>query len=200
MTLEDVLKAVSKEYGITVDQIKGNSRKNRLAEARQMICYILRDHPIPEIAKVINRHRTSPHYCIEKMKGLLSVYPSVNEKHENILRSINPNDYMTIKLTNNQLEGIYILTRYMLDNYAPENIGESLLHEIVFKINEKIRAKLGRKQFDNKTGSNLTLTSIEAKAFYVWFNQNDGHIPEGTWSYELIVGTNVINQIDKVYA
>jgi|GEM_PF-1928172 len=107
---------------------------------------------------------------------------------------------MTIKLNQNQLEGLFILTEYLLNEHKYDNMGESLLYEIVFKIKEKIRSKLSRKQFDNRAGNSLSLTSIEAKAFYVWYNQNAIIATEENWTYERIVGTEVINQIDKTYA
>lgn len=107
---------------------------------------------------------------------------------------------MTIKLTHNQLEGLQLLVQSILNITDPENMAESLLFELMHKINDRMIAKLKRKMFDNRTGSNLRLNSIESKAFYCWYNQIGALVKEDQYTYERNVATNVINQIDKVYA
>lgn len=106
---------------------------------------------------------------------------------------------MTIKLTHNQLEGLQLLVAVILDFTEPDNMAESLLFELMHKINDRMIAQLKRKQFNNRTGSSLRLNSIESKAFWCWYNQVGTIVPHN-YHYERIVATDVINQIDKVYA
>lgn len=107
---------------------------------------------------------------------------------------------MTIKLSAQQYESVHYLLTQALEAYRPSNIAEKLLHEIVDGINEKMRKRMKRRQFDNRAGNTLKLTSVEAKGFYTWYMQIAAYVGDN-YTYERIaIDSQFITPIDKEYA
>ena len=72
----DILHAVAKEYGVTVDDIMLNSRRSDIAEARQMSMCLFAEtsgYEPERIGRVFGRNRTTVIYAICKMRDLASV-------------------------------------------------------------------------------------------------------------------------------
>lgn len=108
---------------------------------------------------------------------------------------------MTIKLNKRQLEALHTLIGAALNMIRPQNIADSLVHELVDGINDRIRAKLKKSEYDSRTGYSLKLKSIDAKALHVWYLNIESRINEGNaYHYESLVAREVIHQIDKEYA
>lgn len=84
-----VLRIVANDYGITVDQIKGPSRAWPLPEARQMLCYLLKEHGATSVCKLINRDRTTFYRSVQKLSSLASVYPDVRKRFQRLSAKIN---------------------------------------------------------------------------------------------------------------
>ncbi len=211
MIARRILQAVATEYGLEVSEMLSPRRKRLYVEPRQMASLFLHEEAkltSEQAGIILHQHRTTAYYSVQAIADLIYTDKRVKSRFKAIQSRLEVLGYerfktqkeMNIKLTAPQLEGIHLLINMALNIYKPDNIGESLLHEIVDKVNDKIRLKLKRKQFDNKVGNNLTLTSVEAKAFYVWYNQICAQIHEEHYQYERIVATQIINQIDRVYA
>lgn len=80
-------------------------------------------------------------------------------------------------------------------------MAEKLLHELVDKVNDRIRAKIKKAQYDNRQGYNLKLNSVDAKALYCWYRHIELSVNEsGHYTYEMIVANDIIHLIDKEYA
>lgn len=81
MTVEEVLTAVSRYYGIAHEDIVGSSRKRKFAYPRQMVMYLSRtetEASLPEIGeKLGNRDHTTILYGYEKIADLLDSDPTV---------------------------------------------------------------------------------------------------------------------------
>lgn len=108
---------------------------------------------------------------------------------------------MTIKLKKNQLEALHTLLTAALILTPPKDMAGSLLHELVDGINDRIRSKLKKAQYDNRVGYGLKLKSIDAKALYVWYLHIEAGLKESNhYQYECIIARNIVNQIDKEYA
>ncbi|WP_143960258.1 hypothetical protein [Litoribacter populi] len=106
---------------------------------------------------------------------------------------------MNFKLNRTQLEGIHYLLTAALRMHQPTNMADSLLTELVDGVNDRIRAKIKKAEFNNKTGFSLKLNSKEAKALYCWFNQIEQSMGEH-YQYECIITRQIVNDIDKEYA
>lgn len=210
MSARRILQAVALEYGMDTSELFTRSRKRMFVEPRQMVSLFLHEANLSsaQAGEILRQHRTTAYFNYQTMTDLIATDKRIRERYKAIQsllevlggEQIKPKKEMTIKLTSPQLEGIHLLMNTVLNLYKPENVAESLLHEIVDKINDKIRQKLKRKQFDNKVGNNLKLTSVEAKAFYVWYQQTACIVRGNEYQYERIVAMQIINQIDRAYA
>jgi len=72
----NILQAVAKEYGVTVDDIMSNSRRSDIAEARQMSMCLFAEasgYEPERIGSIFGRNRTTVIYAICKMRDLASV-------------------------------------------------------------------------------------------------------------------------------
>lgn len=76
LTAETVTSAVASEYGVTTAQIIGNGRQSVVAEARQMVMFILGERlgfSDEHISMLTNRSRCAVLYSRKKMADLQSV-------------------------------------------------------------------------------------------------------------------------------
>lgn len=72
----DILHAVAKEYGVSVDDIMSNSRRSDIAEARQVSMSLLAktsEYGPEHIGSIFGRNRTTVIYAICKIRDLASV-------------------------------------------------------------------------------------------------------------------------------
>lgn len=98
-----------------------------------------------------------------------------------------------MKLTEQQAEALFGLMESKLKE-VPENMAESLLKDINFKIFQKLRSKL--EAFPKKS-YNLSLSAIESKAFYLyWYDE----IFTAHEVYERTLMGAKLAEIDKQYA
>lgn len=82
---------IADEMGVSMDQIKGASRKTHLVECRRMIALILNDKgfSVYVIAEVINRDRSTVVNQIEVVRSFLGIYRDVKKQYENLMKAIN---------------------------------------------------------------------------------------------------------------
>lgn len=98
-----------------------------------------------------------------------------------------------LKMNKSQLGGLHLLLRDGMERNPPENVADSLLHDLMDKLAERLRARIRKLDTDCKY---LTLTYVEAKAFYCWY-QNVKTDMEPQYSYEVIVCDGIYNDIDR---
>lgn len=101
---------------------------------------------------------------------------------------------MTIKLTYQQAVDLKLLYDAVILPEKPSDIAESLVKDIMKKVYNKLREKLEAKI---KDGYSLQLTDIEAKAYYLYF-QNRWLGDE--WLYAAHFITTHLAQLDQHYA
>ncbi|MEQ8547604.1 MAG: helix-turn-helix domain-containing protein [Cyclobacteriaceae bacterium] len=85
-----VIDIVAAEYGVSVKDIRGKSRQQKIVRARQMYVYIISGYkPKTEIAKELNiTQRTSITYFIKKVEEWLILYQDTKEHYQNIVKTI----------------------------------------------------------------------------------------------------------------
>lgn len=87
-----VLKEVSKSFGVTVKDLKGPRRTKELALARQVAMYILREefnYKLEEIARYLNRQdHTTVLHAIDKIKSKMMVQDGFNRQVSEIITHI----------------------------------------------------------------------------------------------------------------
>lgn len=89
MRINYVLRAVAEFYGISsVWRLLMPSRKNPFLEARQMVCYILKDEPKIEVAALLRIDRTTAYYHADRMEGFILLYPDMKDKYLTIINLI----------------------------------------------------------------------------------------------------------------
>lgn len=103
-----------------------------------------------------------------------------------------------LSLSKNQLEAIHMLVKDGRKRNTPFNVPDSLLDDLMDKLQERLRNKIKKLTTDRKK-LKLTLTSVEAKAFYCWY-QNIQTDMEPNYQYEVIVCDQVYREIDKICA
>ena len=100
---------------------------------------------------------------------------------------------MRLSLDRDKAEGLYQLLSHLLRNYYPENINERLVQDIVNRICEKLRKKVAGTFIKEYA---IVLTPEEAKAYWIFFNQN-------TIDQRFIQEKNIIEEqcamIDRAY-
>ncbi len=83
-----ILHAVSDYYSISIEQIKGSSRKNQVVIARQIAMYLIRtilDTPLIEIGKIFsNRDHTTVMHSIAKVDNMLKT----DSQLENVISTL----------------------------------------------------------------------------------------------------------------
>lgn len=71
---ENIIKATAEVYGVSVEDIMGDSRKRRIAEARQMamlLCHEKTVLDLTDIGIVFGRKHPTVIHAIRKVEGLL---------------------------------------------------------------------------------------------------------------------------------
>lgn len=101
---------------------------------------------------------------------------------------------MRIALTQDRAQSLHDLLKLLIENYHPENIAEKLIEDHIKEIYERLRKKVVGSYVKDYS---LTLNHKEAKAYYIFFNQNK--ISMG-WQYEQLMVQSHINLIDQIYA
>ncbi len=100
-----------------------------------------------------------------------------------------------LPLTYKQADALYGVFKACIIPAKPEDIAESLVYDIMVQIFKKLRNKV--EQVNPRAGYGLPLTPIEAKAYYVYFNQRTlGDV----YKYEANFIQSHIHLIDKTYA
>lgn len=102
---------------------------------------------------------------------------------------------MTIKLTYEQANALYVLFKAVVVNDEPQDIAESLVKDLMMQVLKKLTLKMDFQK--KKDGYSLSLTDVEAKAYYVYFNQR--HLGDG-WIYENNLIQQHVNDLDRIYA
>lgn len=80
LTLREVAKAASKEYGLSVESLKGQCRLRTVSEARQIYCYLCRkytSYSLADIAKSINRRSTCVTYSVSCVEFRMERYKDI---------------------------------------------------------------------------------------------------------------------------
>ncbi|MBD1394289.1 hypothetical protein [Mucilaginibacter glaciei] len=101
---------------------------------------------------------------------------------------------MTIKLTYQQAVALKEVFDKVIIPEVPYDMAESPLKDIMTSVYKKLRARLEAKK---KDGYSISLTDIEGKAYYLYFQNR--HLGTG-WTYEENLITQQINLLDKTYA
>lgn len=102
----------------------------------------------------------------------------------------------TLLMNEDRATGLFNLLEFLLKQYKPENIAEKLIEDLMKDIVER----LGKKVRGSYTKDyNLRLNPKEAKAYYIFFNQNKIDIGAG-YIYEQNLVSSHIMLIDKIYA
>lgn len=104
---------------------------------------------------------------------------------------------MRIRLKNQeQAQGFYDLIIYLLKANPFSNRREKILDLAMFRISEKVRAKLISRHPRNY---DLVLDEEDSLTLEEWFSENEGSIPHNQYVYELNIATQITNQINKAY-
>ena len=92
ITIEDIQRIVSQEYGITVDDIKSKQRTERLAFPRQvaiyLACEMIPSMSLPEIGKAFNKDHSTVIHARDKIKHMLNTDPFFAERINIIINKI----------------------------------------------------------------------------------------------------------------
>ena len=101
---------------------------------------------------------------------------------------------MRIALTQERAANFFQFLETLLKQWEPDNIAEKLIDDHMSDIHERLRKKVTGKYTKDYS---LTLNPKEAKAYYIFMNQNK--ISMG-WHYENNLVQGHINLLDKIYA
>lgn len=106
---------------------------------------------------------------------------------------------MTVKLTPDELKALHLVLNASLLLVKPvRNVQASLFHELCDALCDRMRAKLKKHEIDPRKKCNMSVNSIEAKAFYCWYRSvRDGL--SAPYHYECLVADNFRNQIALHY-
>lgn len=100
-----------------------------------------------------------------------------------------------LKLTSrDQAEALYNYLKCLLTTYKPENLAESLIHDLMNDVFDKLKKKVESRMVV-KTWS-LQLNHKEAKAYYIYFQQSE----VSGYTYEKNIVSIHCLEIDKTYA
>ncbi|MBY0377488.1 MAG: hypothetical protein K2Q33_02855 [Gammaproteobacteria bacterium] len=102
-----------------------------------------------------------------------------------------------IQLNRQQLDGLYSLVEWLLQNYPASDNAEQLLDDIIEGVRKKIRTKV--ESFSNRNSYSISLKRHEALAYFIWMQQLEPFIPKGLFVYELSVSSTLTNKIDMTY-
>lgn len=88
---DNIISTVADVYGVSVDDILGNSRKQPIAEARQMAMYIYRfraKYRVIHIAELFHRKHPTVVSALGHLQSLLDVDDKVSDKHKRIMDAL----------------------------------------------------------------------------------------------------------------
>ena len=83
MTSAQILEIVASETGLTVADIKGDSRLPSVSDARQLAMLALREHTnlsLPGIARVLNRTHSTVMHGIDRARRAVATNPETYAK------------------------------------------------------------------------------------------------------------------------
>lgn len=84
--MQKTLTLVSKDLSVSIDDIKGKSRKLKIARARQMYCFLVRSHypeiSLSKIGQSINRHHSTIIAGCNNARDLMKSNKSFNLKYQ----------------------------------------------------------------------------------------------------------------------
>ncbi|WPU98394.1 hypothetical protein SNE26_20420 [Mucilaginibacter sp. cycad4] len=102
---------------------------------------------------------------------------------------------MTLKLTIRQAEALYNVFRDIVNQDPAPDVTESLLKDLLKQVFRKLESKLEARLKGG--GYSISLTDMEAKAYYLYFNQR--YLGEG-WRYEQTFINDQVRLLNKLYA
>ncbi len=103
---------------------------------------------------------------------------------------------MRLKMNYHQADCLCRLFQLCIIPVKPADIAESLVYDIMVQIFKKLRNKVEAIK-PGKDGYSVTLTQVEAKAYYVYFHTRELGV---NYRYEANFIQQHINQIDQIYA
>lgn len=101
---------------------------------------------------------------------------------------------MRLPLNYNQAVQLKHLFDQVINPELPGDVAESLVKDLMFQVYKKLRNRLETKA---KNGYSLTLTDVEGKAFYIYFQSR---CLGPNWIYEQILVDKLLVGLDKKYA
>lgn len=106
---------------------------------------------------------------------------------------------MKLNLNRNQLEGLHLLLTESLRYIKPIVIADKLIHELVDRLNERLRVKMHRVINYGNTSYSIKLNTIEAYALYVYCQSLPDDI-KSMYVYESNTAHRIVMELDKEYA
>ncbi|MBP5209777.1 MAG: chromosomal replication initiator protein DnaA [Clostridia bacterium] len=91
VTVDRIFDAVSKKYGVPVEDIKGNKRNKSIAQARHVAVYIIRREtslPVTAIGDILNRDHATVLASVNKIKNDMRLDPRLADEIEEIASQI----------------------------------------------------------------------------------------------------------------
>jgi chromosomal replication initiator protein len=91
---DNIIPMVAEVYGVTVEDILGKTRKQPIAEARQMAMYIYRSHAqfkFDAIANIFGRKHPTVISGVQSALALIDVDNTTKQKYNQILVKLCPN-------------------------------------------------------------------------------------------------------------
>lgn len=81
VTVSDVQKVICNKFGVTMEEIKGKSRKRNLVYARHFYCYFLWNKGLSKsksaIAESINKNHATILYSLNKLDSWIEMYDDI---------------------------------------------------------------------------------------------------------------------------
>lgn len=80
---DNIISTVAEVYGVSVDDILGKSRKQPIAEARQMAMYILRESGLKyhELRDLFSVASASVIHNVQRMVEVMDIYSDIRDKY-----------------------------------------------------------------------------------------------------------------------
>jgi len=91
ITLEQVMKAVCEQFGVSLDEMTGRTRSKQLVVPRQIAMYISRemtDHSLPDIGRAFKRDHSTVIHAHAKVRDLLQEDPVFAKMIEELMEKI----------------------------------------------------------------------------------------------------------------
>lgn len=88
--VDNIMKVVADEYGVKVSDIKGDTRKKPVPEARMMATTMMLSNRITrsETSRQLNVHPTSVDYFERTIKDYIKIYPETREHYNQVLKAL----------------------------------------------------------------------------------------------------------------